>query len=136
MSAPRASNPFYVNPSNWGSQSSSYIISPLHQVPPFIYTNGVSFCVGIGLLYYENGKIEKLGMYHSVGEHLEGGMNTSTIDKAMREFLHDLDDTSSVKIITFFSKEHVDQETIYRDNLGVMTTINKACVELNKKEIP
>lgn len=119
---------------------------------PFIFTNSITFCVGIS--FYDPGdqnQAGKLAMYHSYSEHLEKdeGFVSTVLKKtkdqfqnydekqygyfihAIRDFFKDIDDPKRVQItIHINTKLNTAQSFDYEVILSCINTVLKA---LNKK---
>ncbi|KTD25403.1 Uncharacterised protein [Legionella lansingensis] len=106
------SNPFYLN--------INYLLGT-HYLEgkgdtPFIYTTEITSCVGIGFFHWEQGKVKKLGLYHSSSEHIpcsdefiieaiktpferNMGMNQKNLIRAIYRFFFDIFDLNNVIVV-------------------------------------
>ncbi len=144
-------NPFYLN--TYGPLGAHYLVGDAITTP-FLYTTGITECVGIGFYYWLNGKVQKLGIFHSYSEH--GNCNEELIAKALvtafennpkpyqnnliraiHHFLYDIVNLDNVIIVIHANnadKAIVQPEDSLTYN-AVVGFVNKVCRVIGKGDI-
>lgn len=104
----------------------------------YLWTKHISYCVVIGLLEYENDKIRKIGLYHSVSEHGPISLEEDTKNNYIREsFISFLNGTNprNVRIVIGYNKDCITSDTVSGTKETIAKLLNSCCQELRLPNI-
>jgi len=147
------------NPYHLDALSPHYLAVSANQTP-LIFTTQISFCVGIGFVYKQAGKVKNMAIYHSYSEH--GGdasiefikkilveqqeqakilYSSNNLIRALRDFLTNVDDVRHVSVIVHVNERYNDCEIDNDDpeksqNFQLVRHMaNQVCQVLGKEKI-
>lgn len=110
---------FYKTPVTIGHNDPSYVDSwipckisakykKITSKADYLYTDGITYCVAIGIIYKNKNKVESIALIHSASQHGFDGNPSNHFYQKLKEFLDKMPNTANIYPIIPLSTDHLD----------------------------